>query len=504
MRKEKTIKNFITSFIPFILLSILGFVRIDVFIDMLGVEIYALNQLFFQIFAYMSLIEAGVGVLIQQKYYKLLVDSDKLEINKVYSSSIKMLKKISIIMIIVGLIISFGLEYLTNNNISLFYMQIVFMLFLTRCVLEYLMISPRLVLQADQKIYRINVLFNFYKVIEACVEIFLLYIGLNYVIILLSSILFRMLSYYVTNNIIFKDYPWLKKVELNGYQPITGVKYVFAQRVAGAVSDNTTILLISAFLTPLKVTIYSSYNYILKFITDIISLIVNAMSASLGNVMHKENDKNKLDIFEELNAMFMFAAIFFTIIIYVVINKFVILWIGNKMLIDDISLIVLMFTLFHSIIRRPFTTIKNVNGLFKETQTIALVEAFIILGLSIPLIQFFGIIGAVSAIAISYLSTNFWFYPNYIYKNIFNMSPKRYYLKYGISILITLIICKLTDVLNIMGSANNFLLWFILSTIYTIVLSLVMILAGLFISKYFRRIFEKIITTIKNRRRFAK
>ena len=54
---------------------------------------------------------------------------------------------------------SFSLGFLTNNHLSLVYMQIVFMLFILRSVIEYLMMSPKLVMQADQKLYKINIVY---------------------------------------------------------------------------------------------------------------------------------------------------------------------------------------------------------------------------------------------------------------------------------------------------------------------------------------------------------
>ena len=106
LRKQNSLKNMLTNVIPYIILTILGFLRLRVLLDKLGVEIYALNQLFIQIFAYISIAEAGIGTLITQLYYKYFAINDKEKINQIYTSSKKVLKIISIIMLGIGFVIS--------------------------------------------------------------------------------------------------------------------------------------------------------------------------------------------------------------------------------------------------------------------------------------------------------------------------------------------------------------------------------------------------------------
>ncbi len=77
-RRKNSIKNFITIYPPFIILAVLGFAKIKIFLHFLGNDIYAMNQLFFQIFMYLSLLEAGFGALITQKYYKFLAKKTKI------------------------------------------------------------------------------------------------------------------------------------------------------------------------------------------------------------------------------------------------------------------------------------------------------------------------------------------------------------------------------------------------------------------------------------------
>lgn len=491
MRKQLSMKNFITGIIPYFILAILGFVRVDFFIDNLGDEIYAINQLFFQIFAYISLVEAGIGPLITQQYYKFFVDQDHKSINGLYTTSKKMLQKISIVILIIGFIVSFFLKFLTNNSLSLGYMQIVFMIFLFRSILEYLMLSPRLVLQADQKIYKINVLLNFYKVIEIIVEIILLQCGIDYLVILLSSIVVRFLSYYYTNRKIFREYPWLKIVKKSESVKLKDSTSVLWHKLADAIYNNTDILLISAKLEPVAVVVYSAYKYIVKFIADGVYILSNALTASFGNVVYKNKTEDGRLIFEEMNMAFFATASFFTIAIYVLSHSFVSLWLGPDKLMNNLAFIFMIIVLFNDIARRPLIICRDANGLFKETQKITIAESLLNLILSIVLISKYGLAGVLFATAFSTLVTSFWFYPQYIYRQVFKTSDKQYYLKYFICLIITLIGCFIGRHLLEIFTSTSYISW-ILSAIVICLLAIVLIaITFIMFFKDFRRLLYK-------------
>lgn len=499
MRKKNSFKNILTNIIPYVILTVLGFLRLKVLLDKLGIEIYALNQLFIQIFAYISLAEAGLGTLITQLYYKHFASGDKEKINQVYTSSKKILKIISLIMLSIGFVVSFTLKLLTQNTLSLFYMQIVFMLYLFRSVMEYMMFAPRFVLTADQKAYKINLGINIYKILEIVVEICILQIYQNYAVILISSIIIRFIAYYTSNKITFKEYPWLHTVE-SGVK-IKGMGSVIAHKLAGTVYNNTDILMISTFLTPLEVTIYSSYNYIIKFIGDAIYMFASAITASMGNVLYKETVEKQVNIFEKLNSIFIFLAMTLCIILFWSINTFIKLWIGEDKIIQTTALIIMIFTLFMSISIRPFLLMRDAKALYKESRTIALLEATINIILSIVFIQKFGITGGVLATAIATLFTTDIFYPIFIYKKIFKTNFVKYFIKIVLSIIISVAICYFSTYITILNTVNNYMKWILFSALYSIVILLLVFTVNYIFSKYFKEICNEIIKSFISKMR---
>ena len=64
MRTNKSVKNIISIVIFNLLIGILGFAKVKVFVAGLSDDIYSLNQLFFQIFSYIAIADAGFGLIL--------------------------------------------------------------------------------------------------------------------------------------------------------------------------------------------------------------------------------------------------------------------------------------------------------------------------------------------------------------------------------------------------------------------------------------------------------
>ena len=497
MRKKSSFKNLMSSFFPYIIVLILGFVKIDVFLASLGEEIYALNQLFFQLFAYISLAEAGASGYIVQLYYKHFVSDNKEQIKKIYRGSIRFMKKVATVVMSLGIVVSFFLKFLTNNNLGSFYMQVVFILFILRSVIEYLMLSPKLVMQADQKLYRVNIVYYIFKVLELTFEIILLSLGVDYIVTILSSMVLRTFSYIVINHSVFKEYPWLREKTINNDIKIKGINNMFVHRIAEAIHYNTDILLASSFLSPFVVTIYSSYNYITKYLTDGVDILGNSISASVGNFIYKEKNDDQITILNQLLSLYLVIAIFFCVVCYISINSFISLWIGEKYIIDKLSLIFLITNLFIVIARKPLNVYYTSAGWYRETRFIVIFEAITNLVFSLLLVRKYNITGLLIATTISLITTTFWYIPKFVIKDKLKQNLFPFWLRYFLSFAIVIVLSYMGNKIFSMISINSYLSWFLVVILLSIIVTLIVFLIFYYGSQSFREIFKKIRLLIK-------
>lgn len=492
MRKENSIKNFITSTIPFIILIFLGFWKVNVWQNSLESDIYALNQLFFQLFAYLSLAEAGIGALVLKEYYRLFVEDNKQEICIYYTLSKQMLRKVCFFIMMIGLGLSFFLKYLANDNqLSLVYMQKIFLLFLAKSLVEYFMFSPRFVLQADQKLYKMNLQMNFYKILESVLETILIMIGISYASVLVMSFVLRIFMNLHLNRIVFKEYPWLKEVKDTKGMKISGMQHVFIYKIVSVIHENVDLLLISSFVNPLSVIIYSNYKYITKYLNDMLYQVGGSITSSLGNLLNAEKNEQGFHTYEMINTMFYFMAAFLTISLTFCIDPFIEIWVGSGKLFNTISLACMMFLFFHGVVRRPQYILKDIFGLYKDLQIISIAEAIINLALSLVLVQTWGITGVLVASVVATLVTNFWYFPLLLYRKIFDKCLWLDMAKYFLTAAITIGVLTISFLFYPSISSEGYIAWFLQSALYAIIVLIVLFVMFYVVFKSYRRLFHQ-------------
>lgn len=492
MRKLNSIKNFLTSTVPFVILIFLGFWKVNVWQNSLDADVYALNQLFFQLFAYLSLAEAGIGALVLKEYYRLFVERNNDEICIYYTLSKKMLRNVCYVIMAIGIVLSFFLGYFANDNqLSVHYMQKVFLLFLAKSLVEYFMFSPRFVLQADQKLYKVNLQMNFYKILEAVLETILIMVGISYSSVLIMSILLRIIMNLHTNKIVFKEYPWLHKVKDTKNIKIRGMQHVFIYKVVTAVHDNIDVLLISTFVNPIAVIIYSNYKYITKYLSDMIYQVGSSISSSMGNLLNAEKNEQGYHTYEMISTVFYFIGAFLTICLMFCINPFIELWVGKGKLYDMFTLSCAMFLFFHTVARRAQYIVVDVFALYKDIQIASIVEAIVNLTFSLLLVKPFGITGVLIATVMATLFTSFWYFPKLVYKKIFYKSMWNDLRKYLLAAVLTGGILVVSFRFYPAITSEGYVTWFLQSALYACIVFCILFVLFYAMFQSFRRFLQQ-------------
>ena len=495
MRTKNSIKNILSVVIFNVIIGVLGFVKARVFVDGLDNDIYSLNQLFYQIFAYIAIADIGFGLIINKQLYKALSKDDKKEVNNIYSSSKIFFRNIGLIMFGIALVTSFFVQYLTKADVSPLYIQLVFIIFIFRNVVDYFFVAPRCVLEADQKLYKINHLLKSIKILETIVEVVLVLMGADYLIVLLPGIAITILIDLYMNHKVYKEYPWLKDNKKFNKKHLSGTRHVIWQKLSGLLSSNTDIILISTFINPLNVIIYTSYNYVCQYLSDTIYIVGTAITPSFANLLHKENEDKKYSVFTEINILFFFIGSFAMIMLYGFLTPLVSFWMGNEYTSGRIILLFFCLIAFQKIVDRPMGMIINSYGLFKETQVACVVEALLNLVLSLILVKPLGILGVLIGTFASKLLVTTIQYPLYIMKNIFNKSAIKYLLNYFLVLVINLIFIFILS--QIVPSIDSILNWFVYVLVFAIIVGVTLFILYLIIFKSFKLLTNRGINYIK-------
>lgn len=496
MRTKNSLKNIISVVIFNVIIGVLGFVKARVFVDGLQNDIYSLNQLFYQIFSYIAIADIGFGLIINKQLYKALSKEDKKEVNNIYSSSKIFFRNIGLIMFGIALVVSFFVQFLTKADVSPLYIQIVFIVFIFRNIVDYFFIAPRCVLEADQKLYKINHLFKSIKIIETIIEIILVMMGVDYLLVLLPGIAVTVIMDLYMNHKVYKEYPWLEDKKKFNKKHLEGTRHVIWQKLSGLLSSNTDIILISTFINPLSVIIYTSYNYVCQYLSDTVYIVGTAITPSLANLIHKENEDKKFSVFSEINILFFFIGSFVMIMLYGFLTPLVNFWMGSEYTSGWIILLFFCLIAFQKIADRPMGMIINSCGLFKETQTACVLEAILNLVISLILVKPLGILGVLIGTFLSKLLVTTIQYPTYIMKNVFKRSAIRYLINYFLVLVINLVFIFALH--HLVPSVGSVLTWFLYVVLFAIIVAILLFIIYFIIFRSFKLLTNRGLDYIKS------
>lgn len=477
MRTRKSILNFITSFFPWVIIALIGFPKIHLFISNYGSELNGLTQLIYQIFNYFGLAEMGFGSAIAYKLYKLFAEDNKEKINSVFSGAIKIYRKMGVIIFSLGIFLGvYSIFFLNSAEISKLQIFIIILLNSIDYLLIYLLLMPyQTLLIADQKKYKVNMIVNIKLFLFKIVELLLIVLKVEYILIVIIGIIFNLVSSYLVIKQTLKNYPWIDKKSVPDYSTIGMTKDVFIHKISKIIFNNTDAILLSLFKGGLlTVSIYSSYNYIMTYLRQVLDYVINSPLESFGNLFanSKEKEKKKLYIFNEYLTLSMVISIFFSAMFYISILPFIKIWLGDSYVIDNISIVMFTFILFLECISKPVVAIISACGKFKETKYVTIFSAISNIVLSVLLVKKYQISGVLFATAISELFITIPFYVKCIYNDVLKVNMKEYYKKFVYSLLITVCLVIINKLLISKFSlyvVSNFFDWFVSSLILGII-----------------------------------
>lgn len=507
MNKVKTLKlNIITSVLPWLFLAIIGFVKIRFFINIYGSELNGFIQLIAQIYGYISLVEMGFGAAITYKLYKPLMENDKKQVAKLYNGCRKIYTKVAKQMLVIGAVVGVILPFIVQfKRLEIYTMIIVFMLFAVDYLLKYIFDLPcRILLYADQKRYKANIIVNISSIVIKAIELLLIITAINYVFVLSAIIILNFISYLWIYKFTQKEYSWLKEYKEVDINTREMSKDVMAHKVSRIVfyGTDSIILSITSGLGLAATSIYGSYNYIICVVRNILDLFLTSPLEMLGNKFaKKEQDvENNYKIYREFVKATYFIGIIISGVFFVSISNLVGIWINKGYILDSVTMLVFSAYIWYECVSRTNLTMIEANGKYKETKMIEIIAVIVNIILSLILVRKFGIMGVVLATVIALMIVKQPFQNKYIYKHIFNKNRVKSILIFLFYSAIMLGICYLNKYLvtNLkLFSIYNYLSWIKSTALITIIDSTIVFLPMYFLDKSFKNAVKRFV---KNKR----
>lgn len=509
MRKKNILYNTLTNIITYIIIGLIGFIKIQLVINIFGSEINGYQSFLTQYFKYLILLESGFGIALGFSLYKPFSQQDTKKINALINASKIFFRIVGILILILGIIAyQFIPFFIGETSINESFQFALYFLMLLNVSIPYFFIYNSYLLDANQKQYKKNIILSSGKIVHNIVTIVIIIYTHNLILAFTIELLINLICLIILKIRVSKEYEWLDskvKADFNVYRKI---KFIIPHSIAGVLIFQTDNLVAAKLIGLNLVSIYSSYMYIITFLRTLISSATRATQATFGNIFAlKENDAyEKFNIFKEITFL---LSIFTSVILIISINPFMKIWLGDTYRLDMLTVYLLGMTYFHMINKDVLHIIRDSNGLYKESIHITILEGLFNLLLSIILGIKFGLIGIILGTFVSFYFIDLPLSARLIYKVVFD---KNYfiYIKYYATQILTLIIMLILNnyIINTFNFYNNnhFYVWFFTTlclSLFNIVLLIVLKVMidnnyRIFIKKKYKKIMEEFYNGSKN------
>jgi len=398
-KRDKRIKNnLISSLVYQVVLISLSFLLPRLYLENFGSEVNGVLSTIKQIFAYLFLLEAGVGLATTQALYKRVGNNDYKSASEVLSATDRYYKKTGVVYLIIVLAIAIVYAYIIPTAINCHVLfSIIILTALPSLFSYFIQAKYRILMEVDGRKYVINnsetvvqILSNAGKVLVLVLTDSLILIQLVYCIISLAQLTFLYL--YAK-----RRYKWLDLRAKPDFDSISQKNSVLVHQLSGMVFNNTDIILISVLCDFKAVSVYSIYSIFFSQMQNLITNIISGFNFALGQMFH--TDRSKFDkVFNVYETLYIMA----TFIVYTLMAVFLLpliqIYTGG---INDTSYtnvyLVFLFVIMNLLAngKLPVNSIIEYSGSFEKTRSHAIWEMVINITVSVVAIIYFGICGAI-------------------------------------------------------------------------------------------------------------
>lgn len=413
---------------------ILSFATRTIFIKLLGDEFNGINGLFSNILSILSLAELGIGGAITFALYKPIAENDEARVASLMQFYKRAYIFISIAVFFIGICLVPFLDVLVKTEREIKNLVVYYMLYLLNSSCSYLFIYKSALLNADQRSRTVKLVGTLYHIITNIGQIIILILTHSFIAYLIIQFACTLMNNITLAIIANKKYPFLCRPSKNLDKSerktvLSDIKSIFIYRIAGVVLNNTDSILITTLVGVLAVGFYSNYYMVVGAITTMLELVFSALTGSIGN-LNAVGDKGKSErIFKICNFANFWLFGFCSICLFILLDDFIFLWLGKDHILGKLVCAAIVVNVYFQGTHQSVILYRSTTGLFRQAKYAIILASIINIFLSIILGKLIGLAGILFATVISRLMTNLWYEPMVLFKNYFEHSSARYFLK---------------------------------------------------------------------------
>lgn len=369
-----------------------------------GSAVNGLVQSITQMLSMISLLDLGVGAVVQAALYKPLSEKNNNRLSEIFYASQKYFRLVAMCLVAYILLLCFYYSHSKSSEFSWIYsVGLIFSISIGYFAQYFFGISNTLLLYSDQKVY-VPVFINLLTlVISTVISILLIINGFSVQAVkLISAIVFLARPVYLY--IYTKRHYSIVKIKNASMNSIPNKWSGMAQHIATVVTSSVDNVLLTFFSTFELVSVYNVYVMPLNAIRNLIESTSTGYKSFFGKLIA---DNKKEELLKEFNKYEILTHYLITTIFAIVLQvlaPFVLLYtqgVDDANYRDILFCITIIIAYIMYTLRLTYTNLIFAAGKFQETQSYSIIECLLNISISLILVRPLGLSGVAIGTAIS-------------------------------------------------------------------------------------------------------
>ena len=498
MREKRLFYNTVSSLIFQVTTIICGFILPRLILRAFGSEVNGLVNSITQFLGIISLLELGVGAVVQSALYKPLAERNQNKVSEIIASANKFFTKLGFILLTYVCVLILIYPRLTENNFGFAYTaMLIFAISISSFAQYFFGIVNRLLLTADQHGYIQDNAQTLAVILNTVACYFLIWLGCSIQVVKLATSIIYLLQPFVIHLYVRRHYNINKKVKYLE-EPIPQKWNGIAQHIAAVILDGTDTIVLTLFATLSDVSIYSVYFLVVKGVRQLFSAMTNGITALIGELWAKQELEELKRVFSwtewviHTGTTFMFGVTAILIVPFVEIYT---AGVHDTNYIQPLFAALLVAANAGQCLRLPYNMLILAAGQYRQTQNNYLIAAALNVVVSVVTVKVWGLIGVAIGTLIAMFYQTVWM-AVYDSRYLIRWPLKNFFKQICIDVLTVALLFLATW--NFRITEVNYLTW-ILQAILVSVMAAVLAIAvnSLFYKSNVTKIWKGIVTMIR-------
>lgn len=285
-------RNMLTGLFCQFVTILLGFLMPRLYLTYYGSGVNGELNTIKQLFAYLYLLEAGVGLATTQALYRPVAMEEHQTVSEILAATDHYYRRTgtlyALIVVAIGIVYPMVVHFTLPRGVVLLYTILYGLPSVTSFFVQG---KYRLLMDVDGRRYVLSNLETATNLISGIGKVLVLMLTQNLLAMQLLYCLCSMLPIPVILWYTHKNYPWIDHHAKPDYSAVAQKNSVLMHQLSGVIFNNTDMVLLSYFCNFQLVSVYSIYNMFFVQIIFVMNLFLNSISFRMGQIFHTDRER---------------------------------------------------------------------------------------------------------------------------------------------------------------------------------------------------------------------